>query len=109
NQLSKYSIVYLLEELLSFPTRRSSDLTELLAILIAAGNRDKSAMELGREILSMVNSDLVALSRLSLADLCKIKGIGKVKAITIIDRKSTRLNSSHVKKSYAVFCLNKIT
>src|SRR5436309_4904689 len=26
---------------------------------------------------------------------------------TIIDRKSTRLNSSHVKISYAVFCLKK--
>src|SRR5690606_39386890 len=33
-------------------------------------------------------------------------------AILILDRKSTRLNSSHVKISYAVFCLkkkNKIT
>src|SRR5690606_39955967 len=26
---------------------------------------------------------------------------------TLTDRKSTRLNSSHVKSSYAVFCLNK--
>src|SRR5690606_39878649 len=26
---------------------------------------------------------------------------------TLIDRKSTRLNSSHVKNSYAVFCLKK--
>src|SRR5690606_40436835 len=28
-------------------------------------------------------------------------------ALTSIDRKSTRLNSSHVKISYAVFCLKK--
>src|SRR5690606_40987951 len=27
--------------------------------------------------------------------------------ITVVDRKSTRLNSSHVKISYAVFCLKK--
>src|SRR5690606_39383874 len=27
--------------------------------------------------------------------------------VTIVDRKSTRLNSSHVKISYAVFCLKK--
>src|SRR5690606_41010078 len=27
---------------------------------------------------------------------------------TVVDRKSTRLNSSHVKISYAVFCLKKI-
>src|SRR5690606_25633674 len=26
---------------------------------------------------------------------------------TLVDRKSTRLNSSHVKSSYAVFCLKK--
>src|SRR5690625_6654320 len=29
--------------------------------------------------------------------------------IQLIDRKSTRLNSSHVANSYAVFCLNKKT
>src|SRR5690606_32765102 len=28
-------------------------------------------------------------------------------AIPVLDRKSTRLNSSHVKTSYAVFCLKK--
>src|SRR5690606_40378513 len=28
---------------------------------------------------------------------------------TLLDRKSTRLNSSHVKSSYAVFCLKKKT
>src|SRR5690606_40878464 len=32
---------------------------------------------------------------------------GKVSAFEISDRKSTRLNSSHVKISYAVFCLKK--
>src|SRR5690554_7022782 len=29
------------------------------------------------------------------------------KALSLIDRKSTRLNSSHVRISYAVFCLKK--
>src|SRR5215475_15249376 len=28
-------------------------------------------------------------------------------AVRLVDRKSTRLNSSHVKRSYAVFCLKK--
>src|SRR5690554_595014 len=32
---------------------------------------------------------------------------GKVNAFCIVDRKSTRLNSSHVRISYAVFCLKK--
>src|SRR5690606_41725367 len=31
----------------------------------------------------------------------------KVKLAFVLDRKSTRLNSSHVKTSYAVFCLKK--
>src|SRR5690606_40193502 len=34
-------------------------------------------------------------------------GIAKDKLQVILDRKSTRLNSSHVKISYAVFCLKK--
>src|SRR5690242_21203419 len=33
--------------------------------------------------------------------------IGKVKTRSITDRKSTRLNSSHMSISYAVFCLKK--
>src|SRR5690606_39438557 len=35
------------------------------------------------------------------------KGTGPRKPHTMVDRKSTRLNSSHVKISYAVFCLKK--
>src|SRR5690349_23882585 len=35
-----------------------------------------------------------------------LPGMGAV-ATTFIDRKSTRLNSSHVEISYAVFCLKK--
>src|SRR5690606_39431190 len=37
----------------------------------------------------------------------QIQGVGNL--LTQIDRKSTRLNSSHVKISYAVFCLKKKT
>src|SRR5690606_41577978 len=33
--------------------------------------------------------------------------IGTVAGTELLDRKSTRLNSSHVKISYAVFCLKK--
>src|SRR5690606_40005847 len=33
--------------------------------------------------------------------------VSQKQSLTQIDRKSTRLNSSHVKTSYAVFCLNK--
>src|SRR5690606_40502934 len=36
-------------------------------------------------------------------------GLGEALAQVLADRKSTRLNSSHVKISYAVFCLKKKT
>src|SRR5699024_11506776 len=38
---------------------------------------------------------------------CMVNGAGL--AMSTIDRKSTRLNSSHVSISYAVFCLKKKT
>src|SRR5699024_11957737 len=37
----------------------------------------------------------------------EIQGRNKARAMLSIDRKSTRLNSSHVSISYAVFCLKK--
>src|SRR5690606_41038355 len=36
-------------------------------------------------------------------------GAGSASVAGMLDRKSTRLNSSHVKTSYAVFCLKKKT
>src|SRR5690349_23978525 len=36
-----------------------------------------------------------------------MKIIGSWRRVTVLDRKSTRLNSSHVEISYAVFCLKK--
>src|SRR5690606_40692132 len=36
-----------------------------------------------------------------------VHGLSAIAALTAQDRKSTRLNSSHVKISYAVFCLKK--
>src|SRR5699024_11678137 len=43
------------------------------------------------------------------ADLVMTKKTDNDKGIMIPDRKSTRLNSSHVSISYAVFCLKKKT
>src|SRR5690554_7044415 len=39
--------------------------------------------------------------------LFPLKNITNCKILIILDRKSTRLNSSHVRISYAVFCLKK--
>src|SRR5690606_40455833 len=46
------------------------------------------------------------LSQFSNADVNVIAMIGE-RGREVLDRKSTRLNSSHVKISYAVFCLKK--
>jgi DNA repair protein RadC len=57
--------------------------SELLAILIATGSKNKSAIDLAKEVLLLGKNNLVELSKLSIKELMKIKGIGEAKAITI--------------------------
>ena len=57
---------------------------ELLAILLHHGTREKTAVDLGRELLQKSKQNLGELGRLSLHDLLKIKGIGEAKAITLL-------------------------
>lgn len=57
---------------------------ELVAILIGSGSRNESAVELCKRILASVNNNLSALGKLSLKQLMEFKGIGEVKAITIV-------------------------
>src|SRR5690606_41666616 len=70
-------------DLHSFPTRRSSDLEFFVAL-----------------------GSVILLSVVVFADVLK-PIIVRDEAYWEADRKSTRLNSSHVKISYAVFCLKK--
>jgi len=56
---------------------------ELIAILISSGNRDESAVELSKRILSSVDNNLNELGKLSINQLTNFKGIGEAKAITI--------------------------
>ncbi|GAB5539408.1 MAG: DNA repair protein RadC [Salibacteraceae bacterium] len=56
---------------------------ELIAILIASGTREESAVDLAKRILSSVGNDLGKLGKLSVSDLMKFRGIGKAKAISI--------------------------
>lgn len=58
--------------------------SELLAIIMGSGSRDESALELARKILSSVNNSWHQLSLLSSKELMKFKGIGEVKALSII-------------------------
>jgi DNA repair protein RadC len=56
---------------------------ELLAIIINNGGKEKSALDLAKEVLNLAKNNLDELGKLSLADLQKIKGIGQAKAIAI--------------------------
>ncbi len=71
------------EKLMERGRRALSD-AELLAILIGSGSRNESAVELCRRILHDRGNDLNDLSRLSVAELCRYKGIGEAKAISIV-------------------------
>jgi len=70
------------EKLLQKGTASLSD-AELLAILISSGTKDKSAVDLGRELLQMANNNLNNLGKLSIGDLKKLHGIGSARAVTI--------------------------
>ena len=57
---------------------------ELIAILIGTGTAACSAVDLARMLLASVGNNLGAVARMSVSDLCKFKGIGESKAISII-------------------------
>lgn len=57
--------------------------SELLAILINNGNKEKSAVHLAQEVLKLGQDNLNELGKLTLKEIQQIKGIGIAKAITI--------------------------
>jgi DNA repair protein RadC len=57
---------------------------ELMAILLNSGNKNESALMLSKRVLDSVDNRLNNLSKLTLTDLNKFKGIGNAKAITIV-------------------------
>src|SRR5207249_11627763 len=91
-------------DLHSFPTRRSSDLKAktpvVIRTMIGAGFR---AAAQHSQCLYNVFAHVPGLKVVVPATPYDAKGL----LIQSIDRKSTRLNSSHVSISYAVFCLKK--
>jgi DNA repair protein RadC len=88
------------EKLLNQGPSHLSD-SELVAILINHGTRDKTAIDLGREVLQLGKNNLNELGRLSVKDLMRIKGIGEAKAITIaaaLELGRRRQACSHLQK-----------
>ncbi len=71
------------EKLLKKGVENLSD-AEIIAILIGSGTRNKSALELSRQLLFSFSNNLVELGKMTIEDLTKIKGIGNAKAIVIL-------------------------
>ena len=71
------------EKLLTTGIETLSD-AELIAILISSGNRNESAVELAKRMLSDNQNNLNETAKLSISDLQKYKGIGEAKAISIV-------------------------
>lgn len=57
---------------------------ELLAILLGSGTATLSAVDLAKQVLHHAGHNLHALAQLTVRDLIRIKGIGQVKAMTIV-------------------------
>ncbi|MEP7264705.1 MAG: DNA repair protein RadC [Bacteroidota bacterium] len=71
------------EKLLQHGRHTLSD-AELVAILIRTGTKNASAVDLAREILLRSGNDLNTLARLNPRELARIKGMGMVKAVTLV-------------------------
>ena len=64
--------------------RRALTDAELMAILIGSGSRNESAVDLCRRLLNDVSQDLNVLSRMTVPELCRYRGMGPAKAVTIV-------------------------
>ena len=71
-------------EKLQMKGKRALSNAELIAILIGTGTKEHTAVELSKRILKASGGTLKELSRLSVADLMKNKGIGEAKAVSLI-------------------------
>jgi DNA repair protein RadC len=85
---------------------------ELIAILLATGTKNLSAVDLAKNILASAENNLHLLGKKNVADLKKISGIGEAKAISIIAalelgkrRKSADNEQTKVTGSRVVFDL----
>src|SRR5690606_39559966 len=95
-----YFLCYpVLRHLHSFPTRRSSDL--------GAESGDPQHQERSTHPSLQIRTIIPTRSHCLRRSRLNSASRSASRTEPILDRKSTRLNSSHVKISYAVFCLKK--
>ena len=86
------------EKFIKYGPQALSD-SELLAIIIRTGSKEKNSIELANSIINMSKTkSILGVHDLSIEELMKIKGIGKVKAIEIkaVAELSKRLSKARV-------------
>ncbi len=71
------------EKLLESGAGRLTD-SELLAILIRSGSDRETAVDLAKGILRAYGNDLARLARVSVQELARFRGMGRVKAVTVL-------------------------
>lgn len=64
--------------------RQSLSNAELLGILIGSGLKGQSAVDVGKVLLQKVDNDLHKLSKLTIEEICEVKGLGPARAVTMI-------------------------
>ena len=94
------------EKFISFGPQALTD-SELIAIMHRTGTREKSALDLAHEVLQAGDysrKGILGLYDISLKELCKIKGIGMVKAVKLkcILELSMRLSRAHAREGLIV-------
>ena len=57
---------------------------ELLAILINTGTQSSSALDIAKEVLTLVDQDLLGFEQLEFEELRKIKGLGPKKVVSLL-------------------------
>lgn len=76
---------------------------ELIGILLRTGTREESAIGVAQLLLDFAGNNLNKLAQLDVKEICKIKGIGETKAITLLTAlelgKRRKLENVLVKKN----------
>src|SRR5207253_8351177 len=102
---SSYSVPRALH---SFPTRRSSDLSHLIWLRVHLRQDAAHLFPLNEQVVRPLQVHVQPCQRLHRGVRGQSRHHGQQRSLyRRQDRKSTRLNSSHVAISYAVFCLKK--
>lgn len=64
--------------------RKSVSDAEIIAILLGSGTIERSAVSVARELLELAGHSITNLSKMDCEDLCRINGIGKAKAVSLM-------------------------